>query len=97
METNIDVDDKDNVINQIPISKFKPNAIQMVSGKLSKTSSRDEENKEMKPVDGAHSPVGYKEAIRLPNITTMRDVNMGGSGSSDGFSSPTNYLQNKQH
>lgn len=94
METQIDMDDHENVINQIPIAQFRQNTIAMVSGKLSKTSSKEEENKEMKNVE-VKSPLGYKEAIRLPNVTRP-DVKMCGSGNSDGFSSPTNYLQNKQ-
>lgn len=33
------LEDKDNMINSIPISKFKPNSIQMMEGKLHKQST----------------------------------------------------------
>lgn len=35
-QTQLSLEDKDNTINSIPISKFKPNSIQMMEGKIHK-------------------------------------------------------------
>lgn len=59
----------------------------MLNGKLAK---QDEEEKKK---DGASSPLHFKDAIRLPNISLKDSSTFSGSVSqSDGYASPTNLL-----
>ena len=65
------LEDKDNTINSIPISKFRPNQIQMMEGKLHKNQNKVE-NEEIK--ESERSPIRFLEAIRLPNISTLKSA-----------------------
>lgn len=60
----------------------------MLNGKLSK-----QEEEEQKRRDGASSPLNFKDAIRLPNIS-LKDSNTFGTAitNNDGYASPTNLL-----
>lgn len=56
MQQSLNLEDKDNTINSIPISKFKPNQIQMMEGKLYKQQSvNDKEEVKIEP----KSPVSF--------------------------------------
>lgn len=68
------LEDKDNTINSIPISKFRPNSIQMMEGKLHKNQTKlaIPEIEEVKEQES--SPIRFGEAIRLSNICTLKSV-----------------------
>eukprot|EP00347_Sterkiella_histriomuscorum_P019499 403341396 len=92
--SNLSLEDKDNTINSIPISRFKPNQIQMMEGKLHKQHTSSPGKEEVK--ESATSPVRFQEAIRLPNIGTLKSA-LEGYGDSikaenEAISSPTNFL-----
>ncbi|CDW90010.1 myosin light chain kinase [Stylonychia lemnae] len=94
MQLSLTLEDKDNTINSIPISKFKPNQIQMMEGKLCKQQSiQDKEESKSEP----KSPVHFREAIRLPNIGTLKSKLEEGYDNklqteNEAINSPTNFL-----
>lgn len=45
--SNLDLEDKESIINQIPISKFNKNSIQMMEGKLAKAPLGDSSDEAM--------------------------------------------------
>ena len=62
----------------------------MLNGKLSK-----QEEEEQKRKEGLSSPLHFKDAIRLPNISLKDSVNFSAGGAAaqnDGYASPTNLL-----
>lgn len=62
---SVDLDDE-SVINQIPISKFRTNSIQMIEGKLLK---KDNEESDQNNQDvNMNQNIEFSETIRLPNI-----------------------------
>ncbi len=70
----LSLEDKDNTINSIPISKFKPNSIQMMEGKLHKQNIKLELPGFEESKDPVSSPIRFGEAIRLPNICTLKSA-----------------------
>ena len=60
----------------------------MLNGKLSK----QEEEEEQKRKEGHSSPLHFKDAIRLPNISLKDSSTFGNAVQNDGYASPTNLL-----
>jgi hypothetical protein len=60
----------------------------MLNGKLSKQEEEEEKKK-----DGASSPLNFKDAIRLPNVSLKDSATFSQTNqASDGYASPTNLL-----